>query len=107
MSNTDKQTEIYKNWDLLRDLNYERKTSCFEDVSNTIDFDELTISQKLAIYNVSTRILPKDADCFESIFPNNDEDNELIYIVSHRNRTFLVNTEGYTYCRYIVELKNY
>lgn len=107
MNNTDKQTKIYKNWNTLNNLNYERKTSCFEDVTNTIDFDNLTLDQKTAIYNVSTRTLPKFADCFESIFPNNDTDNELIYIVSHRNRTFLVNTEGYTYCRYIVELKNY
>lgn len=106
MNNIQTQTEIYKNWNLLRDLNYERKTSCFEDVTNTIDFNSLTDDQKTAVYNVSTRILPKFADCFESIFENNT-DSELIYIVSHRNRTFLVNTEGYTYCRYIVELKNY
>lgn len=104
--------EIEKNWNTLArvengsfNIPFERKTS-FEEVTNKVNYNNLNGFQKVAIDRLSTMILKSYASSFDHIFPN-DEENELCYLVSHKNRTFLVNNEGYNYCRYIVELINY
>ena len=84
---------------------FERKTD-FEEVTTSVDFEDLTPKQKLSITTLSTIVVDKDTSSFCNIFPEGN-DNELCYLVSQRNRLFLVNNEGYQYSRYLVELTNY
>jgi hypothetical protein len=52
-------------------------------------------------------VISKFTSSFDYIFPSNEEDNELVYLVSRANKTFIVNNEGFGYSRYIIELRNY
>lgn len=101
-----------KNWEILArvengtfNIPFERKTD-FEEVMESVDFTDLNSTQQKAIRNLSTKIVDSFTSAFDNIYPDGN-DNELCYLVSKRNRLFLVNNEGYQYSRYIVELLNY
>jgi len=104
--------KIEKNWTTLArvengsfNIPFERKTE-FEYVSNKVNFNNLNGFQKVAIESLTTMILKSDASAFDHIYPDGEK-NELCYLVSHQNKTYLVNNEGFNYSRYLIELINY
>lgn len=101
-----------QNWEILARVKdgsfkipFERKTD-FEEVTTQISYYDLDAAQTYAIINLPAIILPSTTSSFDNIFPKGD-DNQLCYLVSHKNRLFIVNNEGYQYARYLVELINY
>lgn len=105
--------QIEKNWETIARVEkgeftipFERKVE-FEECSTKVDYRDLSVKQKDAILELNTRIVDSRTSAFDNIFPKTDIYNEYCYLVSHKNRTYLVNNEGFTYCRYIVELINY
>jgi hypothetical protein len=85
---------------------FERKTD-FDDCRSYVDYKDLSITQKIALKKISSMVISKFTSSFDYIFPSNEEDNELVYLVSRANKTFIVNNEGFGYSRYIIELRNY
>tara|TARA_R100000231_G_scaffold138412_1_gene116713 strand:+ start:65 stop:385 length:321 start_codon:yes stop_codon:yes gene_type:complete len=101
-----------RNWEILArvengsfNIPFERKTE-FEEVTTSVDFTDLSFEQRGAVNSLTTKILNSISSSYDNIYPEGD-DNELCYLVSHKNRLFLVNNEGYQYSRYLVELTNY
>ena len=85
---------------------FQRKTE-FDDCRSFVNYTDLIPTQKKAIKNISSVVVSKDTSSFDYIFPSNEDDNELVYLVSRNNVTYLVNNEGFGYSRYIIELRNY
>ncbi len=85
---------------------FQRKTE-FDDCLISVDYDRLGVDQKQALDQISSMVVHKNTSSFDPIFPSNEEDNELVYLVSRNNITYLVNNEGFSYSRYIIELINY
>ena len=105
--------KINKLWSILTKIEdgrfvipFQRKTE-FDDCTATIDYDNCSSEQKAALHNISTLVVHKQINAFDNIFPYDMDVNELVYIVSRGNKNYLVNTEGYMYSRYIVEILNF
>ena len=105
--------QIEKNWETIArvengsfNIPFERKVE-FEECSTKIDYRDLSLKQKDAILELNTRVVDSRTSAFDNIFPATDIYNEYCYLVSHKNRIYLVNNEGFQYCRYIIELINY
>ena len=88
------------------EIPFQRKTE-FDDCLIYIDYNILSYEQKKALRQITSMVVSKDTSSFDYLFPSNEDDNELVYLVSRDNVTYLVNNEGFGYSRYIIELRNY
>jgi hypothetical protein len=88
------------------EIPFQRKTE-FDDCLIYIDYNILSYDQKKALRQITSMVVSKDTSSFDYLFPSNEDDNELVYLVSRDNVTYLVNNEGFGYSRYIIELRNY
>ena len=100
-------------WSILTEVNdgrfvipFERKTE-FDDCRSICNYYKLNDKQRGALHNLSTFIVHKEISAFDYIFPENEDVNELVYLVSRGNKIYLVNNEGFSYSRYIVEIINF
>jgi len=79
----------------------------FDFCETKIDYNKLDVGQKSALHNISTLVVHKEISAFDNIFPEDSDVNELVYLVSRGNKNYLVNNEGFSYSRYIVEIINF
>ena len=79
----------------------------FDFCESKIDYEKLDSAQKGAVNNITSFVVHKQVSAFDHIFPEDSDANELAYLVSKGNKTYLVNNEGFTYSRYIIELINF
>jgi len=97
---------VAENFSLLRDMRYERKTP-FSHITTSVNFNQLGVNKQNAILTLT--MVETDEDAFDYIFPKSltyvEHGNEYIYLVKTEGKIFLVNNEGYRYCRYALELR--
>jgi hypothetical protein len=108
------KNKINSNYNRLAGLNsqgsfkipYRRKED-FE-YATAIDFNLLGKLTKRTINTLSVYTLSEDACAFDNIFPDYvTGENQYCYLVMKGDNVYLVNNEGFKYCRYIVQLFNY
>ena len=83
-----------------RTIPYERKPDHPRDIQSSINFNELHESVQEIVTN-----LPVVK--FESSFFNDTLDgDQQFYLMTHEGKIFLIDTQGYTYARYVIQLKD-
>jgi len=83
-----------------RTIAYERKPDHPRDIQSSINFNELHESVQEIVSN-----LPVVE--FESSFFNDTLDgDQQFYLMTHEEKIFLIDTQGYTYARYVIQLKD-
>jgi hypothetical protein len=85
---------------------FERKEE-FDSCTTQVDYNKLEDDQRTALHGISNLIVHKYISAFDYIFPEDSDVNELVYLVSRGNKNYLVNNEGFSYSRYIVEIINF
>lgn len=100
-----------KTYEILKDdvyrklvnLDYSRKENSLLDV-NSVNWHELEGELKGAILSFPTRFVKFDVDLMDI----EDLSGEQQFYVFHTNRSsYLVDTQGYTYPRYVIELNGF
>ena len=83
-----------------RTIAYERKPDHPRDIQSSINFNELHESVQEIVSN-----LPVVK--FESSFFNDTLDgDQQFYLMTHEGKIFLIDTQGFTYARYVIQLKD-
>ena len=83
-----------------RSIAYERKPDHPRDIESSINFNELHESVREIVSN-----LPVVK--FDSSFFNDTLDgDQQFYLMTHEEKIFLIDTQGYTYARYVIQLKD-
>ena len=83
-----------------RTIAYERKPDHPRDIQSSINFNELHESVQESVSN-----LPVVE--FESSFFNDTLDgDQQFYLMTYKEKIFLIDTQGYTYARYVIQLKD-
>jgi hypothetical protein len=100
MKSRELKEEIYIK---LVSLNYSRKENYISEV-NSIDYNSLDSELKEVIESFPIRVIDSDID----LMGIEDLDREQQFYVFHtEGLAYLVDTQGYTYPRYIVELEGF
>ena len=83
-----------------RTIAYERKPDHPRDIQSSINFNELHESVQEIVSN-----LPVVE--FESSFFNDTLDgDQQFYLMTYKEKIFLIDTQGFTYARYVIQLKD-
>jgi hypothetical protein len=90
-------------WDQLIRLDYHRKVNSVYEVNTSVDFKNLDKETRKAINTFPVLLFNSQTDLMGI---ENLDGNQQFYILFIGNRNYLVDTQGYTYPRYIIELKN-
>jgi hypothetical protein len=90
-------------WDQLIRLDYHRKVNSVYEVNTSVDFKNLDKETRKAINTFPVLLFNSQTDLMD--IENLDRDQQF-YILFIGGRNYLVDTQGYTYPRYIIELKN-
>jgi hypothetical protein len=90
-------------WDQLIRLDYHRKVNSAYEVNTSVDFKNLDKETRKAINTFPVLLFNSQTDLMD--IENLDGDQQF-YILFIGGRNYLVDTQGYTYPRYIIELKN-
>ena len=90
-------------WDQLIRLDYHRKVNSVYEVNTSVDFKNLDKETRKAINTFPVLLFNSQTDLMD--IENLDGDQQF-YILFIGGRNYLVDTQGYTYPRYIIELKN-
>jgi hypothetical protein len=97
---SDTITEEQYNRLTSRNIAYERKPDHPRDIQSSINFNELHESVREIVSNLPTVE-------FESSFFNDILDgDQQFYLMTHEEKIYLVDTQGYTYARYVIQLKD-
>jgi len=97
---SDTITEEQYNKLTSRSIAYERKPDHPRDIESSINFNELHESVREIVSN-----LPVVK--FDSSFFNDTLDgDQQFYLVTYKEKIFLVDTQGYDYARYVIQLKD-
>jgi hypothetical protein len=92
--------EVY---DKLIQLNYHRKVnSVFSEVTNSVDFNDFDIELKEVIISLPVQFHAVGTDLMDIELDGKQQ----FYILNIGQKDYLVDTQGYSYPRYIIELKN-
>ena len=84
----------------LTRLAYERKPDHPDEIQSSINFNELHESIRKIVSN-----LPVVK--FESSFFNDILDgDQQFYLMTYKEKIFLIDTQGFTYARYVIQLKD-
>ena len=98
---SDTITEEQYNRLTSRGIAYERKPDHPRDIQSSINFNELHESVREIVSNLPTVE-------FESSFFNDILDgDQQFYLMTHEEKIYLVDTQGYTYARYVIRLKDF
>jgi hypothetical protein len=81
-------------------LDYERKPNHPDDIRSSINFNELHESVREIVSNLPVVEFPNS---FFDYFLDGDQQ---FYLVTYREKIFLVDTQGYDYARYVIQLKD-
>lgn len=87
-------------YDKLTRLAYVRKPDSPEEINTSINFNELHESIRSIVSNLP--IVEFKTSFFDDIL-NGDQQ---FYLMTYKDKVYLVNTEGYTYARYVIQLKD-
>jgi hypothetical protein len=87
-------------YDKLTHLAYERKPAYPDDIRSSINFNELHESIREIVANLPIVEFPGS---FFDYFLDGDQQ---FYLVTAKEKVFLVDTQGYDYARYVIQLKD-
>jgi len=90
--------EVYD--ELIR-LDYHRKVNSVYEVNTSVDFSSFDKETQKAISTFPVLMFNPDTDLMDI---ENLDGEQQFYILFTRNRNYLIDTQGYTYPRYIVKL---
>jgi hypothetical protein len=83
-----------------RSIAYERKPNHPDDIRSSINFNELHESVREIVSNLPIVEFPNS---FFDYFLDGDQQ---FYLVTYKEKIFLVDTQGYKYARYVIQLKD-
>ena len=83
-----------------RTIAYERKPNHPDDIRSSINFDELHESVRGIVSNLP---IVEFENSFFDYFLDGDQQ---FYLVTYKEKIFLVDTQGYDYARYVIQLKD-
>jgi hypothetical protein len=83
-----------------RTIAYERKPNHPDDIRSSINFNELHESVQEIVTNLPVVEFPNS---FFDYFLDGDQQ---FYLVTYKEKIFLVDTQGYDYARYVIQLKD-
>jgi hypothetical protein len=92
--------EVYD--ELIR-LDYHRKVNSIYEVITSVDFSSFDKETQKAINTFPVLMINPDTDLMDI---ENLDGEQQFYILFTRNRNYLIDTQGYTYPRYIIGLNN-
>jgi hypothetical protein len=84
----------------LTRLAYERKPDHPDEIRSSINFNELHESIRKIVSNLPIVEFPNS---FFDYFLDGDQQ---FYLVTYKEKIFLVDTQGYDYARYVIQLKD-
>ena len=84
----------------LTRLDYDRKPAYPFDIHSSINFNELHESIREIVSNLPIVEFPG------SFFDYFLDGNQQFYLVTYKEKIFLVDTQGYDYARYVIQLKD-
>ena len=84
----------------LTRLAYERKPNHPDEIRSSINFNELHESIRKIVSNLPVVEFPNS---FFDYFLDGDQQ---FYLVTYKEKIFLVDTQGYKYARYVIQLKD-
>ena len=87
-------------YDKLTHLAYERKPAYPDEIRSSINFNELHESVREIVSNLPIVEFPGS---FFDYFLDGDQQ---FYLVTDKEKVFLVDTQGYDYARYVIQLKD-
>jgi hypothetical protein len=85
----------------LTGLPYERKPAYPDDIQSSVNFNELHESIRGIVSNLPIVEFPG------SFFDYFLDGNQQFYLVTDKEKIFLVDTQGYDYARYVIRLKDF
>jgi hypothetical protein len=97
---SDTITEEQYNRLTSRSIAYERKPDHPRDIQSSINFNELHESVREIVSN-----LPM-VEFKGSFFNDILDGDQQFYLMTHEEKIYLVDTQGYTYARYVIQLKD-
>ena len=83
-----------------RTIAYERKPNHPDDIRSSINFNELHESVRGIVSNLP---IVEFENSFFDFFLDGDQQ---FYLVTYKEKIFLVDTQGYDYARYVIQLKD-
>jgi hypothetical protein len=92
--------EVYD--ELIR-LDYHRKVNSVYEVNTSVDFSSFDKETQKVISTFPVLMFNPDTDLMDI---ENLDGEQQFYILFTRNRNYLIDTQGYTYPRYIIGLNN-
>jgi hypothetical protein len=98
---SDTITEEQYNKLTSRTIAYERKPAYPDDIQSSINFNELHESVREIVSNLPIVEFPG------SFFDYFLDGNQQFYLVTYKEKIFLVDTQGYDYARYVIRLKDF
>ena len=87
-------------YDKLTQLPYERKPNHPDEIRSSINFNELHESVREIVSNLPIVEFPNS---FFDYFLSGEQQ---FYLVTYKEKIFLVDTQGYDYARYVIQLKD-
>jgi hypothetical protein len=84
-----------------RSIAYERKPNHPDDIRSSINFNELHESVREIVSSLPIVEFPNS---FFDYFLDGDQQ---FYLVTYKEKIFLVDTQGYDYARYVIQLKDF
>ena len=96
-SETITEEQYYK----LTRLDYERKPAYPEDIRSAIDFNELHESIREIVANLPI------VEFKGSFFNDTLDGDQQFYLMTYKEKIFLIDTQGYKYARYVIRLKDF
>jgi hypothetical protein len=84
----------------LTRLAYERKPDHPDEIRSSINFNELHESIRKIVSNLPVVEFPNS---FFDYFLDGDQQ---FYLVTYKEKIFLIDTQGYDYARYVIQLKD-
>lgn len=97
---SDTITEEQYNKLTSRSIAYERKPNHPDDIRSSINFNELHESVREIVSNLPIVEFPNS---FFDYFLDGDQQ---FYLVTYKEKIYLVDTQGYDYARYVIQLKD-
>lgn len=87
-------------YDKLTRLAYVRKPAYPDEIDTSINFNELHESIRSIVASLPV------VEFKESFFDDILDGDQQFYIMTYRDKVYLVDTQGYTYARYVIQLKD-
>ena len=87
-------------YDKLTRLAYERKPDHPDEIRSSINFNELHESIREIVSNLPV------VEFKSSFFNDILDGDQQFYLMTYKEKIFLIDTQGYTYARYVIQLKD-